>query len=97
MKGKLYDVWNRVRYFCITQTNHFYIGMGLAVGFMLSLTKYVIPWLAMVLSIALPPLAYVAVRGITESPKNWKIGGEFGRNVLALMMGVLWVLLISMI
>jgi hypothetical protein len=97
MGGKIGEVWNKVRYFCITQTNNFYAGMAFAVIWLLSLTKMVPLAISMAVCPFITALSYMAVRNITETWAQWKKNREIWKNLAAVMIGSLWVLLLTVI
>lgn len=97
MGGKIGEVWNKVRYFCITQTNNFYAGMAFTVIWLLSLTKMLPLAISMAICPFLTALLYMAICNVTETWAKLKKNREIWKNLAAVVIGSLWTLLISTI
>lgn len=97
MNGKIGEMWNKVRFFCITQTSNFYAGMAFAVIWLLSLTKFLTVAVSMAVCPLLTASVYVAVAGTTEAWQQWKKSREIWKNLAAVILGSLWVLFLVLI
>lgn len=97
MNGKFTAAWNSVCVFCAEQTVSFYVGMALAVLFLLSLRTF-IPF---ALGLALCPFAtfvlYLMLRALKQPPAQWKGNRDVKRGALSSFLGGLYAVILALL